>query len=147
MKKRGRITKIPEKETKVSSVSGKEKTSQESGYRDPYSKKVYESKEAFIEMKLSHEKAKYTILFKHMFPLVEKGQKEILIMVSDAGLDWIDKRLPVYILDHMKTKGIKLYSKNAENYKVSLTPTKDFKKEDLNETKVKGLVKFTLVKK
>ena len=140
------VTKIPSKKGKVvkklDGITGKEKPVLTEGYKDPYSKKIYASEKAYVEMKLGHPKAKYTILFNSVLELVKKDIKEKAIEVSSMGLDWVDKRLPSYALHHMR-----LFDKNAESYKIVTTPVKEFKKDDVNETKVKGLLKFTLIKR
>ena len=99
------ITKTNEGVTKVT------KSESKGGYKDSYSKKEYESKEAFRDMKLRHEATAFTKLHNHLISIVSKGQKDATIDVTKIlGLNHVDARLPRYVLgfinggDSYKTK-------------------------------------------
>ena len=88
------------------------KAKPEGGYKDPYSGKVYESKEAFVAMKTKEGKnTNFALLYGHLFDVVKKGTKEANVDVQKVGLKTMDSRLPRYVLGFIK---------GGQDYKVSL---------------------------
>ena len=89
------------KKPKVAKVAGE--------YKDPYSGKVYASKEAFLEMKLSHKNTNFTKLYNAVKGIVESGVSETVVFLdTDARLETMDDRLPRYVLGFIN---------GGENYK------------------------------
>ena len=82
------------------------------GYKDPYSGKEYESKEAFVAMKVKGDKkTNFSLLYLHLADVVKKGVKEANVDVEKLGLKTMDPRLPRYSLGFIK---------GGEEYKVNL---------------------------
>ena len=71
-------------------------------YKDPYSSKEYESKEAFLAMKLAHTKTNFTKLHNALLAAVNSGKKEVTVDIKVAGLETMDERLPRYVLGFIK---------------------------------------------
>lgn len=110
-----------------------------SGYKDAYnSEKVFSSKDEFLVEKLKRKTSKFSRLYNFLLPLVEKKAKEIKIEVEKIGIDYVDPRLPRYVLGFIK---------NGETYYVRNPKLKELVKSDNSEGKTTGLVAVELVQK
>ena len=68
-------------------------------YKDGYSKKEWDSKQAFKEMKLKHVNTAFTKLHNVLEPAINQGVQEASFDVTKLlGLKHIDARLPKYVL-------------------------------------------------
>ena len=69
------------------------------GYKDPYSKTLWPSKEEFYQMKLKHKNSNFTLLDVKLADVVKKGQKTAKVDVVSLGIKHhVDWRLPKYCL-------------------------------------------------
>ena len=99
--KEEKVVKIPaeSKEVKAAKKTKTAVVKTKGGYKDTYGNKVWESKEQFLSMKLSHEKSIFTILHNLLADSVKKGVKNKTIDVpSVLNVPKIDHRFPSYIL-------------------------------------------------
>lgn len=108
------------------------------GYKDNYSTKVYETQTAFLETKLKRATSKFTKLYAHLLPLVKKQAKEIAIDIVGIGMDYVDARLPRYVLGFID---------GGENYFVRNPKLKEVQKNDNSGGKTTGLIGCDLIKK
>ena len=73
------------------------------GYKDPYSKKEWASRDEFYAMKLSHKNSNFTLLNDKMVDCIEKKQATFTINVLKIGIkNHVDWRLPKYCLSFIK---------------------------------------------
>jgi hypothetical protein len=108
------------------------------GYKDNYSPKIFETKNSFLETKLKRKTSKFSRFYFFILPLVNKGIKEIKIEVEKIGVDYVDPRLPRYVLGFIK---------DGENYFVRNPKLKELTKSDNSEGKTTGLIGVELIKK
>jgi len=92
---------------KTPKTATKPEISKEDGYKDPYSKKIWESEQAFYEMKLAHKNSNFTLLDAGLVESIAaciKGKtKTFTINVLDLGIkNHVDWRLPKYCLGFIR---------------------------------------------
>lgn len=122
MEKRSKVTKAKAIRNKPPIKSG--------GYTDPYNSGSFESKEAFLAIKLKRLKSKFSLVYNALLSINPK-RLPIKINVTKFGIEYVDSRLPNYVKGFIP----KLNS-------VKIVPIKSATIEKDNGNKVSGLVEF-----